>query len=283
MTTRRPTLDKIDEHNRQQLSALVDGELGSDPARFLLRRLEHDPELQACQERWALLGDVLRGQAVAPAPADFAARVGAAVAREPAPAAASRRAVARGSWRTWGGSAALAASVAVVALFMGRQTVEDAGPAADLPTTVIASEATLPVAPDAPAGQAADASSGAPLVAAPAVAIAAATRTQEASPRRSSASRNQQAARVAQRSEAPQRAVAAQAPLVPTVPAGPAHALPFGDVGALHARPWPRATLAPTAPSGTVLNARFSGAAASSFYPFEPRLQDESPRAETRE
>ena len=27
-----------------------------DEARFLLRRLQHDPELQACQERWALLG-----------------------------------------------------------------------------------------------------------------------------------------------------------------------------------------------------------------------------------
>ena len=276
MNTQRPTLEKIDQHNRQQLSALVDGELGSDQARFLLRRLEHDPELQGCQERWSLLGDVLRGQAVAPAPAGFAARVSAAVANEPAPLAAPRRAVTRGGWRAWGGGAALAASVAVVALFMGRQSMEDAGPAAESPTTVIASEAVLPVMPAAPDSPAAVAA------VAPAVAVAAATRAQDASARRASATRNQQAARVAQRNDAPLRAVAAQAPLVPTVPAGHGQERPFGDVGALQARPWPRASLAPT-PSGNVLNASFSGSGSSSFYPFEPDLQDESPRAEARE
>lgn len=276
MNTQRPTLDKIDEHNRQQLSALVDGELGSDPARFLLRRLEHDPELQACQERWSLLGDVLRGQAVAPAPADFAARVSAAVASEPEPQAAPRRAVTRDGWRAWGGGAALAASVAVVALFMGRQSMEDVGPVAEPPTTVIASEAVLPVPPAAP-----DAPTAVAAVA-PAVAVAAATRAQDASARRASATRNQQAARMAQRNEAPLRAVAAQAPLVPSVPAGQVHEPAFGDVGALQARPWPRAALAP-AGTGSVLNARFSGGGSTRFYPFEPRLQDESPRVETRE
>ena len=61
--------DKFELHYRQQLSALVDGELPTDEARFLLRRLEHDSELSGCQERWQLLGDVLRGRACAPAPA----------------------------------------------------------------------------------------------------------------------------------------------------------------------------------------------------------------------
>ena len=282
MNTQRPTLDKIDEHNRQQLSALVDGELGSDQARFLLRRLEHDPELQACQERWSLLGDVLRGQAVAPAPADFAARVSAAVAREPAPEPAPRRTVSRVGWRAWGGGAALAASVAVVALFMGRQSMEDGSAATDAPTTVIASEATLPLGPAAPAAPAAEASAAAVAAVAPAVAVASATRAQEASARRASATRSQQAARAAQRNEAPLRAVAAQAPLVPSIPAGQGHESAFGNVRALQARPWPRATLAPTG-TDSVLNASFSGGGSTRFYPFEPRLQDESPRAATRE
>uniref|UniRef100_UPI0028A918E1 sigma-E factor negative regulatory protein n=1 Tax=Stenotrophomonas sp. TaxID=69392 RepID=UPI0028A918E1 len=77
--------DKFDAHHRQQLSALIDGELSADEARFMLRRLEHDDALAGCHERWQLLGDVLRGQACAPAPVDFAARVQAAVAAEPAP------------------------------------------------------------------------------------------------------------------------------------------------------------------------------------------------------
>ncbi|HEL5041801.1 TPA: sigma-E factor negative regulatory protein, partial [Stenotrophomonas maltophilia] len=77
----------MDQRHREQLSALVDGELGADEARFLLRRMEHDPELAGCQERWQLLGDVMRGQASALAPAGFSAAVAAAIAAEPAPQA----------------------------------------------------------------------------------------------------------------------------------------------------------------------------------------------------
>ncbi|WP_017170925.1 RseA family anti-sigma factor, partial [Xanthomonas phaseoli] len=79
------TTDKFELHYRQQLSALVDGELSADESRFLLRRLAHDEELAGCHERWQLCGDVLRGAASAPAPLDFAARVRSAIAAEPAP------------------------------------------------------------------------------------------------------------------------------------------------------------------------------------------------------
>ncbi|HEY0332445.1 MAG TPA: RseA family anti-sigma factor, partial [Stenotrophomonas sp.] len=100
--------DKIERHYRQQLSALVDGQLPADEARFLLRRLQHDDELAGCQERWQLCGDVLRGMAAAPAPLDFVARVQRAVASEAqAPAVPVP---ARHGWR-WG-SGAIAASVA---------------------------------------------------------------------------------------------------------------------------------------------------------------------------
>lgn len=96
------TTDKFELHYRQQLSALVDGELSADESRFLLRRLAHDEELAGCHERWQLCGDVLRGAASAPAPLDFAARVRSAIADEPAPQAQpAARPGAR--WR-WGGA-----------------------------------------------------------------------------------------------------------------------------------------------------------------------------------
>ncbi|OUL07197.1 anti-sigma factor, partial [bacterium AM6] len=77
----------------------------------------------------------------------------------------------------------------------------------------------------------------------------------------------------------PLRAVASQAPLTPTMPAGSARTLPFGEVGNLQARPWPRSSLAPAA--GSALNASFPAhAGGTAFYPFEPRLQDELPASQ---
>lgn len=276
-THQSPAGQRLDQRHREQLSALVDGELGADEARFLLRRMEHDPELSGCQERWQLMGDVMRGQASLLAPAGFSAAVAAAVAAEPSPAtpAEPRRAVRRSGWRAWGGGVALAASVAAVALFMGGEKLNEANPGETLPLQVVASQAELAPAPE-PAGVTEASADGAAMAvaAAPAVAMAA-SRRQDA--RRASATRSQQAARMAQRDEAPQRAVAAAQPLLtPSVPAGNARHLPFGDVGSLQARPWPKSSLAPAA--GSALNASFpasSGGAA--FYPFEPRLQEELP------
>jgi negative regulator of sigma E activity len=114
---------KLDQHHRQQLSALLDGALAPDEARFLLRRLQHDATLAACWERWHLAGEVLRGRTQAPLPAGFSARVAAIVALEP-PARRGRHgpasAAPRHAWRHGLGVAALAASVAVVALFVAR-------------------------------------------------------------------------------------------------------------------------------------------------------------------
>lgn len=93
------TTDKFERHYRQQLSALVDGELSADESRFLLRRLAHDEELAGCHERWQLCGDVLRGAASAPAPLEFAARVRSAIADEPVPQAQpATRPAARWRW-----------------------------------------------------------------------------------------------------------------------------------------------------------------------------------------
>ncbi|MDT3492689.1 sigma-E factor negative regulatory protein [Stenotrophomonas maltophilia group sp. msm4] len=271
-----PAGQRLDQRHREQLSALVDGELGADEARFLLRRMEHDPELAGCQERWQLLGDVMRGQASALAPAGFSAAVAAAIAAEPAPQAEPRRQVRRSGWRAWGGGAALAASVAAVALFIGGEKLKEAT-REPLAPQVIASQAELPPAPTAPAPvtEASVDTAAMAVAAAPAVAMAATSRRQDA--RRASATRSQQAARAAQRDDAPQRAIAAvQAPLAPTVPANANHNLPFGEVGGLQARPWPRSSLAPAA--GGALNASFPAhAGGAAFYPFEPRLQDDLP------
>ncbi|WP_411851758.1 sigma-E factor negative regulatory protein [Stenotrophomonas sp. LGBM10] len=268
--------DKLDAHNRQQLSALIDGELSADEARFMLRRLEHDEALSGCHERWQMLGDVLRGQACAPAPQAFADRIRVAVAAEPRPQlqpAAAPATVRRGGWRRWGGGAALAASVAAVAMFMTREQLPSETP---LPaqTTVIASQAELPPAP--PATTAASVDAALVVAAAPAAAVAAASRRQDvAAARRNSATRTQQAARGAvERSAEPQRAVAVSP--APAVPAAAARAYPFGDVGSLQAKPWPRSTLAPA--GGGALNASFSTQEPrAAFYPFEPRLQEAEP------
>ncbi len=146
-----PAGQRLDQRHREQLSALVDGELGADEARFLLRRMEHDPELAGCQERWQLLGDVMRGQASALAPAGFGAAVAAAVAAEPAPQAEPRRQVRRSGWRAWGGGAALAASVASVGPFRGGWKPKEAPPGESLGPPGIATQAELPPAPTPPA------------------------------------------------------------------------------------------------------------------------------------
>ncbi|MGE8234324.1 MAG: sigma-E factor negative regulatory protein [Stenotrophomonas sp.] len=266
--------DKFEQHYRQQLSALVDGELAADEARFMLRRLEHDSELSACQERWQVLGDVMRGQACAPAPLDFTARVRQAVdadARQNGPivAAPAQQRAARTGWRRWGGGAALAASVAAVALFMAREQL----PETNAPTPVIATTAEVAPAPAQPsAPTAADAGNVAGLVAAAPAVAAAVTRRQDAAARRGSATRTQQAARAGTaRLAEPQRAIAS-APVLPATPALRQDPFATGN-GVLHARPWPRSTVAPSLSQGA-LNASFPAQeqGGATFYPFEPRM-----------
>ena len=288
------TTDKIDNHYFQQLSALVDGDLAPDQARFLLRRMEHDTELSGCLERWQLCGDVLRGQARAPAPADFAGRIAAVIAAESVPPTGKASSRNRGNLAKWGGGA-LAASVAAIALFMVRQQVPDETPAPAAPT--IANQAPASnneagsVDPDIQG-------EGAAAVTAASVAVAGIPRRQNDA--RRSATRSQQAARKAAvvRSVA-ERTVASAAvppaarrisspissssisssPFIASAPAaGVAHD-PFANVQINPAapRPWPRAVL-PQYSGGGAFNAGYStDRAAQTFYPFEPRLPEEPP------
>src|SRR5690606_37986682 len=138
--------DKVLDHTRQQLSALFDGELGMDEARFLQRRLEHDRALAAAWSRWQLAGDALRGEGTAAAPAGFGRGGGGNLGgggRGPARA--------RPAGRYWVPGAALAASVAALAMFMARQApneiVAPAAPAVEIASAAQPAPAELPAAP----------------------------------------------------------------------------------------------------------------------------------------
>jgi negative regulator of sigma E activity len=110
---------------REQLSALLDGELPHDEIGLLVRRLDRDGELRCSFGRYALIGESLRAPGGALASPDFAARVAVAV---DAPAAAPVREARRRSLLRSGSSlskrpvvrAALAASAAAVTILVFR-------------------------------------------------------------------------------------------------------------------------------------------------------------------
>ena len=68
---------------REQLSALLDGELPRDEMDLLMRRLEKDPELRRTFGSYALIGETLRAPGGRIAPPSFAARVSAAIEETP--------------------------------------------------------------------------------------------------------------------------------------------------------------------------------------------------------
>jgi negative regulator of sigma E activity len=121
--------------SREQLSALMDGALPADETRFLLRRLQHDDSLAECWERWRLSAEVMRGLAPAQRlPADFASRVAAALRGEDQHGGAAAETVATGkhavrtpAWLRWGGGAAMAASLAIVAFMTQPVALEAPG------------------------------------------------------------------------------------------------------------------------------------------------------------
>ena len=256
------TQDKFELHYRQQLSALVDGELAADESRFLLRRLEHDEELSGCHERWQLLGDVLRGAGCAPAPADFVTRVREAMASEPSPLVEHASNRGRTGLR-WSGGIAMAASVAVLALFMAREYLPRAAVTAPEPMAVVATTAQLPAAPQKPISAGPDRRLTVTTAAVPGAALAVASKTITA--RRGSATRSQQAARgLVSRQDAPERRLAA-AQATP-VSGAVTTTDPFAHPVTLQAKPWPRSVIA----GDSAINVSFGRQPA--FYPFEPTL-----------
>jgi negative regulator of sigma E activity len=269
--------DKFQQHYRQQMSALMDGELAPDQARFLMRRMREDDALNDTWERWQLCGDVLRGRAQAPAPQGFAERVAAAIAEQSVQPAANQEFRSNGSrLLRWGGGA-IAASVALVALFMAGQQTRPS--TATAPSAELASSAPGPATPSAPAApiapaQTPAADAGSALVGS-ALAVASLPRRADDS-RRGSATRNQQAARatasitrqaLAAVNAPPARAVAAETPANAQDPFSGAH------LGQASARPWPRASL-PQLRAGGGYTAGYAPGEQAPYYPFQPRLPE---------
>lgn len=266
--------------DRENLSALFDGELPEDAARFAMRRLDHDTQWRESCGRWQLLGDVLRGQACASAPADFASRVESALAAERArppavsDAADQDHAATSPPTRHWSrsriGGAALAASVAFAALLVVRPGFDDAAPtpvegAAELASTPVApaSAQTISTAPARAVASvpqvagppASDVSGSDPAsqlgLAAAAVAVAELPRRAHGQGARASSARSQN-----QRAGLRQRQSEASTPMVAAT--APAPGLTTADAGN---------AIAAMSPSPTVM-------AATEPHPFQPQPEE---------
>ena len=232
---------KLSLQRRQQLSALVDGELALDQARFLLRRLGHDAAAVASDR-------------VAPA--------------------------ARTGWEL-GLGVALAASVAAVALFVARPVSVDgdlpgvvatAEPAA---VSVPAGSAPPPIEPvrEVSVPQFAERT--------PARALArpdAAPMVSQSVPRISSAPDEPALALDAPGPDVTP-APSFDVPEPTTVLASTQATRPFASPREPQARPWPRAALPGLSDDAGGLTVGFGETAeAPSFYPFEPQLPAETQR-----
>ena len=257
MNPESATNDLTQLSSREQLSALMDGALPADQTRFLLRRLQHDASLAGSWERWRLTGEVMRGLAPAQRlPADFASRVSAALHGDVVAAPVSRGARTP-AWVRWGGGAAMAASLAVVAL-MARQPVGEV-PSAGLQIASVAAPSNqgpasaLPEVPSpADAGAAVQAAAAASAVA---VASTRPLRSRDASQRRAPARAQASPALDAQVATAAGSSVL-----------GNAGTIPQPDIVT---RPWPRSVLPQYASGGLAVGFGDHARGASAYNPFQ--------------
>ena len=113
----------MNETIRMQISAFVDGELPDNEAELLLRRMSQDAGLRSLVAEYLEIGRVMRGESSVRGMASLRDRVGAEIDDRPIEvhdlpdAAASKR-----NWRPIAG-AAVAATVAIAAVF-GLQQVQ---------------------------------------------------------------------------------------------------------------------------------------------------------------
>ena len=256
MNTESATNDLTQLSSREQLSALMDGALPPDQTRFLLRRLQHDAPLAESWERWRLAGETMRGLAPAQRlPADFALRVGAALRGEDAPAMRSggKR---MPTWLRWGGGAAMAASLAVVALIARQPDIE--APSASTPVQLAASPVPAVEAPvvPAPATQAPQGAGDAvqPLIAASAVVASVRPQRDRAAGQSREAERLQAA--VVRNDRAQLQAAVASNDLP----------IPQPDIVT---RPWPRSVLPQYASGGLAVGFGEHARGATAYNPFQ--------------
>ncbi len=105
--------DKLNE----QVSALLDNELSDRETASALTQLSQHPELRQKWERYHLIGDVMRGETIQLEATEVSERVRKAVDSEPSIISAPKRtSVWKSNWVRPAAGAALAASVAAVAV-----------------------------------------------------------------------------------------------------------------------------------------------------------------------
>ncbi len=107
----------------EQLSAFLDGELPPEETALLLRRLEREPELADRLERYRRYGDCLRGHGGADS-RDLMQRIHAQVALEPAWQPVRSSSTMLTGWRRTLGGLGVAASVAVLSVWLVQHAAE---------------------------------------------------------------------------------------------------------------------------------------------------------------
>ena len=261
---------------RETLSALFDGELPGDAARFALKRLDHDADWRETCGRWQMIGDALRGEATSAAPTGFASGVMRMLDAEAAVASvASERVMASTATnlrRRWIGGAALAASVAMAAVLVVRPFSETSSPDRQVASAPTATQMPAPSAVTVPAPTSANNPSPT-LIAAAEAPVATASHRAARSPRTATRVVRRQAAPVRNEADEATTVVASATP-APVTTGRPFHP-PVDDIVT---RPWPRSVLSgDNAGALTVGFGSTSSTSPSSLYPFEPRLPESQP------
>ena len=277
--TNRPTSNHHPLHprdERETLSALFDGELPGEAARFALKRLDHDADWRETCGRWQMIGDALRGEATSAAPTGFASGVMRMLDAEAAVASvASERVMASTATnlrRRWIGGAALAASVAMAAVLVVRPFSETSSPDRQVASAPTATQMPAPSAVTVPAPTSANNPSPT-LIAAAEAPVATASHRAARSPRTATRVVRRQAAPVRNEADEATTVVASATP-APVTTGRPFHP-PVDDIVT---RPWPRSVLSgDSAGALTVGFGSTSSTSPSSLYPFEPRLPESQP------
>jgi sigma-E factor negative regulatory protein RseA len=131
---------KRDLDSLEHLSSLMDGEIERDTGKFLVRRLGVDEQMRATWDRYHLIRDCLRHADDGVAATSLTDRVSLALSDEPADTAAPGRSWSAGRWLRPVAGVAVAASVALMAVWTVSSPVGQA-PGADSPATAAAEPA----------------------------------------------------------------------------------------------------------------------------------------------
>ena len=105
---------------REQMSALLDGELPQNEIGLLVRRMERDTELQRAFGSYVLIGETLRAPGGTTASHGFAARVQAVLYDGDQPLPGAYRPVGRTRWARPAAAVAMAAGTAFAAVLLMR-------------------------------------------------------------------------------------------------------------------------------------------------------------------